>query len=53
LWSAETADAHAALGEALRQDKDLVAARAEAERALALDPASAEAKALLARLDGR
>lgn len=53
LWSTETAEGHAALGEALRQDKDLVAARAEAERALALDPTSAEAKALLARLDGR
>ena len=38
LWSAETAEAHAALGEAYRQAKDLDAARAEAERALALDP---------------
>jgi tetratricopeptide (TPR) repeat protein len=53
LWSTETADAHAALGEAYRQDKDPAAARAEADRALALDPASAEAKALLARLEGR
>ncbi len=53
LWSAETAEAHAALGEAYRQAKDPVAARAEAERALALDPASADAKALLARLEGR
>ena len=49
LWSAETADAHAALGEAYRQAKDPAAARAEAQRALALDPASAEAEALLAR----
>jgi tetratricopeptide (TPR) repeat protein len=53
LWSGETADAHAVLGEAYRQAKDLDAARAEAERALALDPASADAKQLLARLDGR
>lgn len=53
LWSAETADAHAVLGEAYRQDKNLDAARAEADRALVMDPASAEAKALIARLDGR
>ena len=45
VWSAETAEAHAALGEAYRQAKDADAARAEAERALALDPASAEAQA--------
>jgi len=53
LWSAETADAHAALGEAYRQARDPAAARAEAERALAMDPSSADAKALLALLDGR
>jgi tetratricopeptide (TPR) repeat protein len=53
IWSAETADAHAALGEAYRQAKDPAAARAEAERALALDPASAEARALVLRLDAR
>lgn len=53
LWSEETAEAHAALGEAYRQAKDLAAARAEADRALALDPASVDAKQLLARLDGR
>ena len=53
LWSAETAEAHAALGEAYRQNKDAAAARVEAERALAIDPDSAEARQLLARLDGR
>jgi len=53
LWSAESADAHAALGEAYRQSNDLTAARAEADRALALDPSSAEAKALIARLNSR
>ncbi|HEX3645540.1 MAG TPA: tetratricopeptide repeat protein [Vicinamibacterales bacterium] len=53
LWSAETASAHAALGEAYRQAKDPEAAHAEAERALALDPASVDARQLLARLEGR
>jgi tetratricopeptide (TPR) repeat protein len=53
LWSAETAEAHAALGEAYRQAQDRAAARAEAMRALALDPASADAKQLLARIDSR
>ncbi len=52
LWSEETASAHAALGEAYRQNKDQDAARAEAERALALDPSSEEARALLARIGG-
>ena len=50
VWRAESAEAHAVLGEAYRQDKDLDGARAEAERALALDPASAEAKRLAASL---
>lgn len=50
LWSAETADAHAVLGEAYRQSNDAAAARAEADRALTLDPSSAEARALIARL---
>ena len=53
LWSAETAETHAVLGEAYRQAKDLAAARGEAERALALDPQSADAKQLLSRLDAR
>jgi tetratricopeptide (TPR) repeat protein/TolB-like protein len=53
LWSTETAEAHVALGEAYRQAKDAAAARAEAERALAIDPSSADAKQLLARIEGR
>jgi tetratricopeptide (TPR) repeat protein len=53
LWSTETAEAHAALGEAYRQANNLAGAREEAQRALALDPSSTEAKQLLARLDGR
>ena len=53
VWSSESAEAHAALGEAFRQDHDPTNARAEAESALALDPDSAEARALVARLEGR
>jgi len=53
LWSAESADAHVALGDAYWQNKDAAAARAEAERALALDPQSAAAKRLLATIDAR
>ena len=53
LWSRETAAAHAVLGEAYRQSGDITNARSEADRALALDPASSDAKALLARLDAR
>ena len=47
VWSSETAEAHAALGEAFRQAKALPLARAEAERALAMDPTSSEAQRLL------
>jgi len=53
IWSEETAAAHAVLGEAYRQERDLSSARAEADRALAIDPTSAEAKALVARLGER
>jgi len=53
VWSAETASAHAVLGEAYRQLKDPAGARAEAERALAIDPGSVEGRQLLARIDGR
>jgi tetratricopeptide (TPR) repeat protein len=47
LWSAETAEAHAALADAYVHSKEVDAARAEAGRALALDPSSSEAKRLL------
>jgi tetratricopeptide (TPR) repeat protein len=49
LWSRDSAEAHVALGEAYLQSKDTVQARAEAERALAIDPASADARKLLDR----
>lgn len=51
IWSRDTAAAHAALGEAFMALKDTGAARTEAQRALALDPSSSEATALLKRLD--
>jgi Flp pilus assembly protein TadD len=52
LWSRDTAAAHAALGEAYLALKDAASARAEARRALALEPSSNEATALLRKLDG-
>ncbi len=51
IWSQETADAHLALGQALLQTNDRPGARAEAARALQLDPASGNAKALLSKID--
>jgi tetratricopeptide (TPR) repeat protein len=53
LWSAETAAGHVALGEAYLEGKDAGAARTEAERALALAPGSADARALLERANGK
>lgn len=50
VWSENTAAAHVALGEAHLQAKDPDAARAELQRALTLDPDSADAKRLLAKL---
>ncbi len=52
IWSRDTAAAHAALGEAYLSIKDSAAARTEAQKALALDPSSNEATALLKKLDG-
>jgi Tfp pilus assembly protein PilF len=52
IWARETAAARVALGTALLEAGDRIAARAEVERALKLAPESAEARALLARIGG-
>lgn len=52
LWSEATVPAHLALAEAYLQIHDQAAARAEVDRALALDPSSAAGQALKARLGG-
>jgi len=52
IWSRDTAPARVALGEAYLALKDAPSARAEAQRALALDPGSTEAAALLRRAGG-
>jgi Tfp pilus assembly protein PilF len=51
LWSGPTAAAHLALAEVLLETRDRAGARTEVQRALALDPESADARALLAHLD--
>jgi tetratricopeptide (TPR) repeat protein len=53
LWSSETAAGHAALAEAYRQANDRNGARTEAERALALDPGSVEARRVLGMVQSR
>ena len=52
LWSEETVAAHLSLAEAYLQIQDQAAARAEVERALALDPGSPEALAMKVKLGG-
>ena len=52
LWSEESVPAHLALAEAYLAGADGDGARAEVERALALDPTSVEARQLRARLGG-
>lgn len=52
LWSEESVAAHVALAEAYLQADDRTSARAEADRALALDPKSEDALRLKARLGG-
>lgn len=51
IWSRDGAPAHVALAEAYLQLEDSTNARLQAQRALALDPASADAKRLLERID--
>ena len=53
VWSEPSAEAHAVLGEAYLAMEDATAARAELDRALALDPRSADAARLRARLPPR
>jgi tetratricopeptide (TPR) repeat protein len=50
LWSQESAPARVALAEAYVALKNTAAARSELERALSIDPASADAKRLLSTL---
>jgi tetratricopeptide (TPR) repeat protein len=50
LWSQESVAAHLALAEAFLQLKDAVAAHAEVDRALVLDPESVDAKAMRDRI---
>jgi tetratricopeptide (TPR) repeat protein len=50
IWSEETAAARTALGEAYIKKGDPAAARTELERALKLDPSSADAKRLLSEI---
>jgi tetratricopeptide (TPR) repeat protein len=51
IWSRDGAPAHVALAQAYLQLKDTAAARMQVQRALALDPASAEARQLQGKLD--
>ena len=50
LWSEETVEGHLALAEAYLQAHDRASARTEVDRALALDPASGEARRLQVRI---
>ena len=50
IWSADSAPARIALGETYLKLEDAAAARTELERALALDPASPEAKRILSTI---
>jgi tetratricopeptide (TPR) repeat protein len=51
IWSRDGAPAHVALAEAYLQLKDSASARLQVQRALALDPSSADARRLLERMD--
>ena len=53
LWCEESVGAHVALGLVLLEEKDLLGAQTEANRALALDVDNAEARALLEKAGGK
>lgn len=53
LWSEETLAAHIGLAEVLADMQQWDAARLEAQRALALDPASPDARRVLERIEAR
>jgi Tfp pilus assembly protein PilF len=50
IWSEETVPARVALADAYLKSGDPKGARVEAERALAMDPASIEAKRVLSQI---
>ena len=50
VWSADSAAAHVALAEAYLKLQNVPSARAQLERALALDPSSADAKRILSTI---
>jgi tetratricopeptide (TPR) repeat protein len=52
IWSKDTLEARIALGEAYLGMKDTASARVQAQKALAMDPASEDAKALLQKIGG-
>jgi tetratricopeptide (TPR) repeat protein len=52
IWSRDSAPARVALADAYLRLNDAAAAKAQAQKALTLDPASVEAAALLKRIDG-
>ncbi len=53
IWSTDTAAARIALAEAYLKQQNTAAARTHLERALVLDPESADARRLLAQITGR
>ena len=52
IWSKDTVPARVALADAYLRLKDVASARTHAQKALALDPASPEAAAMLKRVEG-
>ena len=52
IWSKDTVAARVTLADAYLRVKDAAAARTQAQKALAMDPASEDAKALLQKIGG-